>query len=80
MNKMLTRDEFAAEVDAIERKYAMEAFGDPDGIRKALLRQHEEDQKREALVVDAMHAHPKRRGELRAECARRIFAIVRGDK
>jgi predicted DNA repair protein MutK len=35
------------------------------------------DRKLEKLVMDAIAAHPKRRGELRAEYTRRILRIVR---
>jgi len=63
-----------------DQKFAVERLGDPARLREVFERQRDADAKLEMLVLDAISAHPKRRGELRAEYTRRILRLAREGK
>lgn len=51
-----------------------------DAVQEILLDTFTELQRSEITIADTIAAHPKRRGELRAEYTRRILRLVRAGK
>jgi len=61
----------------VRKEAKMNQITDPDAIAFIIEGQRAADRHREALILAAMRAYPKRRGELRAEWERRLLRIVR---